>query len=238
MRFLSTRLFRCEMRTFFLGQTSSQLQSKIPCSNLTQVKRFVTFSKLNNNLPSSPLYQAPFLVYEGPLSDELRSAQIAFLTCSAGIAILLGYAIEVQRVGIPYGVRRTVAEQFSIGGLVDGHALLAFCGLIYGFIVGFFIFLLRRYVTRVYLFRGGSERFIAQREPLLPVNQKVGLEFGLEDVKGRSSVGPYLKDRAFVNAVIAGKPLFLDPRGFKFVGDEEPEVRHRVLQLADILNQK
>ena len=98
------------------------------------------------------------------------------------------------------------------------------------------VFLLRRYVTRVFLFRGGSGRFTALREPILPLNSRPTLEFGLDDVKGRSAVGPYLKDKAFVNAVIAGKPLFLDPKGFQYFGDEDKEIRKRVLKLAEILN--
>jgi len=204
--------------------------------------KFSTSSKLPDSLPSPPPrpphVDPYFLVYEGPLTKDLTHAKTVFLVCSSVVALLLGYAAEVQRVGIPFGVRRTIAEQFSIGGLVDGHMLLAFCGIIYGLIAGFFVFLLRRYVTRVYLFRGGSGRFMALREPLLPLDQKLRLEFGLEDVKGRSSIGPYLKDKAFVNSVIAGKPVYLDPKGFRYVGDEDAQTRQRVLKLAEILNEK
>ena len=210
--------------------TGILLQSSLSCHR----------SSYSTSTPPPPSHIDPyFLAYEGPLTGELTSAKAVFLACSAGIALLLGYAYEVQRVGIPYGERRSISAQFSIGGLIDGHAVLATVALCYALVAAFFFFLLRRYVTRVYLYRGGnSARFMALREPLFPSNDKIRFEFGLEDIKGRSAVGPFLKDKAFVNSVVAGKPLFIDPNGFCSVADEDAEVRKRALQLAKLIKEE
>ena len=210
----------CAFRSFSSSSTSSSSSS----SSLSS----------SSQAPSRPPLRDPYLlVYEGPIVNDINNAKAIFLGVSAAIALLLGYAFEVQRVGIPYGQRRSIATQFSAGGLVDGRWALAAVGFCYLVLTAFFFFLLRRYVTRLYLYRDGAgggaqtssppetARFLALREPLLPTNDKVKLEFGLGDVKGRSSVGPYLYDKAFVNAVIAGKPVFIDPNGFKSLRDDE-----------------
>ena len=38
-----------------------------------------------------------------------------------------------------------------------------------------------------------------------------------------------------MNAVIAGKHLYLDSTGFQYVGDEDAEIRGKVVKLAEIL---
>jgi len=181
---------------------------------------------------SSSTQQNPyFLAHEGPLTPDLTFAKTVFLTCSAGIALLLGYAYEVQRVGIPFGQRRSISSQFAVG-VLDGHTVLAIVASFYVLIGVFFFFLLRRYVTRVYLYRGGtSARFLALRESFFPFNDHIRVEFGLEDVLVRNG-SPMLRGRTFVNAVVAGKPLFIDPDGFTAVADEDAQDRSRALELA------
>ena len=212
--------------------THSSSRRSLPVSAGKFFVPSLSLSNVRYSSHSSSTRQNPyFLAYEGSLTPDLTFAKTVFLTCSAGIALLLGYAYEVQRVGIPFGQRRSISSQFAIG-VLDGHTVLAIVGSVYALIAVFFFFLLRRYVTRVYLYRGGSTaRFLALRETLSPFNDKIRVEFGLEDVVVRSG-SPIGKGRTFVNAVIAGKPLFIDPNGFTSVADEDSEDRKRALQLA------